>query len=148
MFENRNQYVLRTRVSEESIQYLVAFVDGQGNCYEVEVLLPIYQAFQQFVRTERNLRRRDERHTAGTLLEDSAVRSAQSAEDIVIKRQRCEEVRKAIRILSKTQHRRFVLRHGFGLTYEKIAQREGCSFQQVAKAVKAAENKIKKYFSK
>jgi len=148
VFENKNQYVLQASIDETGICYFVSFIDGQGIWQKAEVSLPIYQAFQQFVRTERNLRRWDERHIAGTLLEDSVVRSTQSAEDVVIKRQRCEEVRKAIRTLPKIQHRRFVLRYGLGFTYEKIARIEGCSFQQVAKAIKAAKNKIKKYFSK
>jgi len=45
--------------------------------------------------------------------------------------------------LPATQRRRFILYHEFGLTYEQIAEMEGCSKVSAFRSVSRAEEKIK-----
>jgi transcriptional regulator len=63
MFDNTNHYALRTEVAEGVTRYIVSFKDGQAVMREIEVSESVYLMFCQFVKTERNLRRWDERHT-------------------------------------------------------------------------------------
>ena len=65
MFDNTNPYTLRAENVEGIAHYYISFADGQTIQWETEISQPVYLAFQQFTRTERNLRRWDERHAAG-----------------------------------------------------------------------------------
>jgi hypothetical protein len=58
MFDNTNQYTLRTEIHEGITRYYVSFADGQTVHRETEVSRPVYLEFLRFVKTERNLRRR------------------------------------------------------------------------------------------
>jgi len=153
MFDNTNHYTLRTEIVGGITRYFASFADGEGIYHETEVSRPVYLEFLRFIKAERNLRRWDERHKEQSDLTDEtlhnrAVHTSKSLEDTAFDNQRNRQLRLAILSLSKIQRRRFVLYHEFGLTYEQIAEVEGCTFQVVAKAIKAAENKIKKYFEK
>ena len=153
MFDNTNPYALRTETAGGITRHYVSFKDGQDTPQETEVSRPVYLEFQRFNKIERNLRRWDERHIEQSdltdeTLYDRALRQPKSLEETVYDSQRDELLRLAVQSLPKIQRRRFVLYHEHGLTYEQIAEIEGCAFQVVARAVKSAEMKIKKYFEK
>lgn len=151
MFDNSNPYTFHTEFVEGITHYFVSFVDGEGFQRETEVSRPVYLEFLRFVKTERNLRRWDERHTEQSELTDEtlydrAINVPESVEDTAFDSLQNEQLRLVIQGLPNIQRRRFVLYHEFGLTYEQVAEIEGCTFQAVAKAIKAAEAKIKKFF--
>jgi RNA polymerase sigma-70 factor (ECF subfamily) len=153
MFDNTNPYTLRTEVAGGITRYFVSFADCRAVLRETEVSRPVYLEFLRFVRLERNLRRFDERHTEQSVLTDEtlnrrALYPPKDLEETVFAGERSEQLRRAIQSLPEIQRRRFVLHHEFGLTYGQIARLEDCSLQVVAKAVKAAEKNIKKYFEK
>lgn len=58
-----------------------------------------------------------------------------------------ERLHKAISELPETQRRRLILYYFQELTYEQIAEIEGCSHPAVIKSVHAAIEKIKKIIS-
>ena len=150
MFDNTNPYALRTEIVEGITRYFVTFTDGQAVQRETEVSRPVYIEFLRFVRIERNLRRWDERHTEQSSLTDEtlyerAIHQPKSLEETVFDSLRNERLRQAIQQLPEIQRRRFVLHHEFGLTYEQIAEMEGCTFQAVAKTIAVAETNIKNY---
>ena len=154
MFDNTNHYTLRSEISEGVFHYYVAFEDGQGVHYETEVTLAVYAEFQCFVKQERNLRRSDERHieqlgVSEGLLYQRALYPPKSVEELVFDHLLSDELRTAIQKLEKIQRRRFVLHHEFGLTFEQIAEMEGCSKMAVKhsldKAKTSITKKIKKY---
>jgi len=135
-------YTLRTESAEGIARYYVSFNDGEKTQHEIEVSRPVYREFERFVRVERNLIRWDERHrdkeeqTEESLnrkeqteesLNRNMVKPPKSLEDTVFDTQRNECLRTAIRQLSETQRRRFILHHEFGLTYKQIGQMEGCT---------------------
>jgi len=148
MFDNTNHYTLRTEVVEGITRYYVSFTDGQAMPREIEVSRPVYLEFLRFIKIERNLRRWDERHTEQSGLTDEmlykrALYPQKSVEDTAFDSLRNEQLRLAVQHLPEIQRRRFVLYHEFGLTYEQIANIEGCSGVSAFNAVKRAEGKIR-----
>ena len=148
MFGNENPYALRTEDNEGITRYYVSFHDGQAIPHEIEVSRPVYLEFLRFIKTERNLRRSDERHLEQSDLTDEtlfrrALFPQKSVEETAFDSLRNEQLRQAIQQLPEIQRRRFVLYHEFGLTYEQIAEMEGCHFTSVRIAILRAEEKIR-----
>jgi len=148
MFDNTNPYTLRTEIVEGIMHYFVSFKDGQAVLRETEVSRPVYLEFLRFVKRERNIRRWDERHIEQSELSDEtlykrALHPPKSVEETVFDSQRDERLRQAVAELPEIQRRRFVLYHEFGLTYEQIAEIEGCKRQPVTRSIQRAEEKIR-----
>jgi len=153
MFDHTNPYILRTEMIEDNTRYFVSFIDGEGVHRESEVSQPVYLEFLNFVKTERNLRRSDERHYDMSGIDcDTILRKMlhppPSLEDTVFGSLMNYEIRQTIEDLPETQKRRFVLYHEYGLTYEQIADMEGCKRQPVTRSVEIAEDKIRKVVRK
>ena len=149
MFDNKNPYTLHAEVIEGIMHYYVSFADDQDIQREIEVSKPVYLEFLRFIRKERNLRRWDERHTEQSELSDEtlykrALNPPKDLEDMVFDSIRSEQLLLAIQELPEIQRRRFVLHHEFGLTYEQIAEMEGCTKMAVKFSVDLAKEKIKK----
>lgn len=111
MFDHTNPYALRTEVSEGMTRYFISFMDGQATLREAEVSRPVYLEFLRFVKTERNLRRWDERHTeqsdlTDVSLYDRALHKPKSVEDAAFDSLRNEKLRLAIQDLPEIQRRR------------------------------------------
>lgn len=148
MFDNTNPYTLRTEVADGITRYFASFQDGQGILRETEVSHPVYLEFSHFVKAERNLHRWDERHTEQSDLTDESLydrasHKPKSVEDTAFDNLQNEQLRQVIQNLHELQRRRFVLHHEFGLTYEQIAEMEGCSKVSVFRSVSRAEEKIR-----
>jgi len=153
MFDNANPYTLRTENVENIIHYYVSFIDGQAIHRETEVSRPVYLEFLRFIKTERNLRRWDERHTEQSELTDEtlyirALHAQKDVEDTIFDRLQSAQLRLAVERLPETQRRRFVLYHDFGLTYEQIAKMEGCTKMPVKRSVNRAEESVRKHLKK
>ena len=148
MFDNSNPYILRTEIAEGITHYFISFTDGQAIPRETEVSRPVYLEFCRFVKRERNLRRSDERHIEQSDLTDEtlynrALRPPKSVEETAFDSLRDERLQQAIAELPETQRRRFVLYHEFGLTYEQIAEMEGCTQMPVKRSIDRATEKIR-----
>jgi len=142
-------YTLRIEVADGITRYFVRFKDGQGVFHETEVSPLVYSAFCQFVKTERNLRRSDERHIeqsdlSDELLSKRAVHPQKSIEDIVSDAEQADALQAAIAELPETQRRRFVLYYYSELTYKQIAEMEGCSHVAVIHSLEKAKAAIEK----
>jgi RNA polymerase sigma-70 factor (ECF subfamily) len=149
MFDNTNPYTLRTEIVEGIMHYYISFSDGQAVPHETEVSRPVYLEFLRFVKLERNLRRSDERHIEQSDLTDEtlynrAEHPPKSVEETVFDSERDERLRQAVADLPEIQRRRFVLYHEFGLTYEQIAEMEGCTHVAVVHSLNKAKSAIKK----
>ncbi len=142
-------YTLRAEVTDGITRYFVCFKDGQGVFHETEVSPIVYSAFCQFVKTERNLQRSDERHIeqsdlSDELLSKRAVHPQKSIEDIIADAEWANALQSAIAELSETQRRRFVLYYYSELTYKQIAEMEGCSHVAVMRSIEKAKAAIEK----
>jgi RNA polymerase sigma-70 factor (ECF subfamily) len=71
-----------------------------------------------------------------------ALQPPKSLEDLAMDNLHDERLQDAIANLSETQRRRFVLYYEFGLTYEDIAEIDGCKWQSVQNSVGRARKKV------
>ena len=152
MFDNANQYTIRTEIVEGITHYYLSFTDHQIILQDIEISRPIYLEFLRFTKVERNLQRWDERHKEQSDLTEETLYSRvlfppKNVEETVFDSLLNEQLYLAIQKLPNIQRRRFILYHEFGLTYERIAMMEGCSFQAVAASVKAAKILMKKFLA-
>ena len=148
MFDNTNHYALRTEVSEGIERYYVAFKDGQGVQNETEVSRPVYLEFRRFVKRERNLRRSDERHSeqseiSEAKLHERTLHTEKSLEELVHENMLREQLQRILNELPEIQKRRFRLYRELGMTFQQIADMEGCTKRAVKFSVDLAEEKIK-----
>lgn len=154
MFDDTNPYKLRIEMVQDRKQFYVSFQNIEKEQIETEVTNTIADIlFQDFVRTERNLRRSDERNLEHLELTEQALHQRalyqiENLESTVIQKLDKEKLWQAINTLPKTQRRRLILYYFKGLTYEQIAKIEGCKYQSIQEAIKAGEEKIKNIFLK
>ena len=144
MFDNTNPYKVFCR-------YYAAFFDGKGKPQEVEISEDVFHAFEEFVKTERNLRRWDERHEEHLEYAEEEIsvkvpRLQKSIEEVICEKELAREVETVIDTLPEIQRRRFLLYHKYDLTYEQIAEVENCSHPAIIKSVSAAIQKLKTFF--
>lgn len=152
MFDNTNHYELRTEIREERTIYIAVFKDGNGQKVESEISKKVAKTlFGTFVKTERNLRRSDERHLNYTELTEDELQQRifilpKSLEEEIDTKIRNEQLYKAIEQLPEIQKRRLFLYYFENCTLEQIALKENCSKTRVKKSIDLAKSKLKKYF--
>ena len=147
--DKSNPYTL----SIENNTYYISFTDGQGIFHKQEISMELYAAFNDFELDDISLMNETSRHLteaeAGEEpLGHKIADPTEPVEDHVYRRIMYQELHKAIEQLPEIQRRRVLLYYFGGYTYEQIAQMEGCKYPAIIKSVVAAENNIKKYFSK
>ena len=77
---------------------------------------------------------------------DKADQKEESLEEEIGRVLLYEELHKAIARLPDTQRRRLVLYYFQQLTYEQIAEMEGCRYQSVQESILSAIKKLRKCF--
>ena len=153
MFDNTNYYALRKEIIAGFTHYYVSFEDSTGVEQEIEVPRTVYLEFLHFVRRERTLRRRDERHMEQSTLtpetlHQRAVNVPESIEDAICNNLRDERLRQALGELPDIQRRRFILHYEYGLTYQRIAGMDGCTKMAIKFSVDLAKQKIRDQIKK
>lgn len=130
-------------------KYYIVFTDGQKKDHHIEINKQLYGVFNEFELYDLKYLNVLDRHIEQseiyevTLYKRSDL-TIESTEDVAMHNIHLEELHIAISKLPEIQKRRLILYYFADLTYEQIAEIEGCSFQSVAKSVTAAENKLKK----
>lgn len=130
--------------------YYIRFTDSLcvEQCMEIEKEL--FDLFDRFELDDLSFLNEVDRHydlsdqSEETLNSHALVRPC-SLEDALMERLEQERLRQAIAMLPDVQKRRLILYYFDGLTYQEIAQREGCRYQVVQRSIWRAEEKIKKY---
>ncbi|MDL2249662.1 sigma-70 family RNA polymerase sigma factor [Lachnospiraceae bacterium OttesenSCG-928-J05] len=131
-------------------RYYLSFKDGHGKVRHIEIDEVLYQVFDHFELEDISHLNRVSRHIEHSelmeaSLNDRAFYKAESLEDTVSRSIEYELLHKAISELPETQRRRLLL-HFFGeLTYEQIAELEGCKYQAIQSSIYAAIKTLKKY---
>lgn len=133
--------------------YYIRFTDGQGaeHCLEVEKRL--FDAFDDFELEDlSHLNEADNHYERSELTEASlnerAFEMPPSLEAIVSFKIECEELHSAIRRLPTIQRRRLVLYYFGEMTYEQIAEMEGCIYSSARRSVLSAIENLKKFLVK
>ena len=130
--------------------YYLAFTDGSGAEQCVEIDKPLFDVFDRFELDDISFMNEVDRHYEQSEQTDQSLnrRTAQpqkSVEETVFQRVEIKTLRQAIAKLPEKQRRRLVLYYFCDLTYEQIAEMEGCTFQAIAKSVAVAEKTLKNF---
>ena len=142
-----NPYTIGTT---EDGRHWLTFSDGQGNRHHFEISAPVFALFDAFELDDLSYLNEVDRHyeqselTEGSLY-DRAVHRPATVEESALQRMEYAQLHKAISELPEIQRRRLILYYFQDLTYEQIAEKEGCTFQAVAKSVAAAEKRLKNF---
>lgn len=143
-----NPYTL----SEKEGRYFLSFRDGQGVLRELQITRELFEVLDSFELDDLSFLNEVDRHYEHSELTEislynRATTLPESVEDAAFRNLQYEALYKAIKQLPETQRRRLVLYYFAGLTYDQIAEMEGCKHPAIIKSVNAAVEKIKKILS-
>lgn len=143
-----NPYTL----TEKEDKHFLSFWDGQGVLQEFQITRELFEELNRFELDDLSVLNEWDRHIehfeqSEQSLNRRAYYKAESVEDAVLRSIEYERLHKAISELPETQRRRLIFYYFQELTYEQIAEIEGCSHPAVIKSVHAAIEKIKKIIS-
>ena len=115
----------------------------------MEIGKNVYEAFNTFELQDVSHMNVVDRHLEQSEIWDSSLyerifQKEENVENTVMNKLEAERLHSAIQQLSEIQRRRLMKYYFEDKNYEQIAQEEGCSFQMVAKSVKAAIRNLKK----
>lgn len=133
--------------------YLLEFTDGQGHLQRLEIERDLYELFNQFELEDKCFLNEVDRHYERAALSEAEIAHRafiprESLEEEMDRLLFYEELHKGIVQLTKTQQRRLSLYYFHGLTYEQIAEIEGCRYQAVRDSVVSAIEKLKRILNK
>lgn len=139
-------------ICEKDGGFYLSFRDGQAVQYDMEIDKSLFDVLNQFELDDLSILNEWDRHIehfeqTEQSLNRRAYYKAESVEDAVLRNIEYERLHRAISELPETQRRRLTLYYFRGLTYEQIAEMEGCSHPAVIKSVSAAIEKIRKILS-
>lgn len=139
-------------IFEKDGRFFLSFRDGQAVQYDIEIDKSLFDVLNQFELDDLSILNEWDRHIehfeqTEQSLNRRAYYKAESVEDAVLRNIEYERLHRAISELPETQRRRLTLYYFRGLTYEQIAEMEGCSHPAVIKSVSAAIEKIRKILS-
>ena len=128
----------------------LSFRDGQGVPHRLELDVKLYAVFDRFELDDLSYLNEVDRHyeqseLTEASLYDRAVHRPATVEESTLQSIEYAQLHRAISELPEIQKRRLILYYFQGLTYEQIAEMEGCTFQAVAKSVAAAEKRLKNF---
>jgi len=131
--------------------YYLSFADPGGTKRCIEIDKTLYDAFDGFELDDLSFLNEMDRHYEQSEQSEASLHKRASApgasvEDLVLQRLESEVLRAAIASLPDKQRRRLLLYYFNELTYEQIAEMEGCTKRAVKFSVDIAIEKLKKFF--
>lgn len=140
-------------ICEKDGRYYLSFKDGQAVRHEMEIQKNLFDALNQFELDDLSILNEWDRHIehyeqTELSLNRRALLKAETVEETVLHRMEQEQLHRAILTLPETQRRRLALYYFRGLTYEQIAEMEGCTKRAIKFSVDIAIEKLKKFFEK
>ncbi|MFR4695475.1 MAG: RNA polymerase sigma factor [Blautia producta] len=132
-------------------RYYLSFKDGRGIMQNIEIDKVLYDLFNRFELEDISYLNRVSRHIEHSelterSLNDRTFYKEESLEETVSRSMEYEQLHKAISKLPETQKRRLLLYFFGELTYEQIAEFEGCTKRAVKFSIDLAIEKLKKSF--
>ena len=133
-------------------RYYLSFKDGRGIMQNIEIDKVLYDLFNRFELEVISYLNRVSRHIEHSelterSLNDRTFYKEESLEETVSRSMEYEQLHKAISKLPETQKRRLLLYFFGELTYEQIAEFEGCTKRAVKFSIDLAIEKLKKIFN-
>lgn len=140
-------------IYEKEGAYYISFEDGQKITHKFELPKYLYDAFNSFELEDLKYLNVWERHYERMEVWESTINTRafykqESLEENVFNRFQIEMLHKAIKKLSETQQRRIKMYYFDDMTYEQIAEKEGCTKMPVKRSIDDAIQKLKKELQK
>lgn len=148
-----NPYEIYTvGVYTDNPRYYISFTDSMGVHHELEIEKILFETLDRFQLDDLSfLNEVDNHYERSELTEASlnarAFEQSETVEEIAMQHIQSEKLHKAIATLPEKQRHRLILYYFFGMTYEQIAEKEGCKHPAIIKSVSAAIEKLKKFFA-
>ena len=132
-------------------RHWLTFSDGQGNRHHFEISAAVFALFDSFELDDLSYLNEVDRHyeqseLTEASLYDRAVHRPATVEESALQSMEYAQLHRAISGLPEIQKRRLILYYFQGLTYEQIAEMEGCTKRAVKFSVDIAVEKLKKFF--
>ena len=141
-----NPYTIRTSgIKSNQPRYFLEFHHGQGHMQLVEINQKLYETFDSFELEDLSALNKMERHYGGSLNTDPVDMSASPQEQALHSLDR-EQLHVAMETLTDMQKRRICLYYFEEMTYQQIADMEGCSKVSVYQSIDAARKKLLAFF--
>ena len=145
----KDKYDPYTISTTEDGRHWLSFLDGQGDRHHVEISAAVYALFDSFELDDLSYLNEVNRHyeqseLTEASLYDRAVHRPATVEESALQSMEYAQIHRAISELPEIQMRRLILYYFQGLTYEQIAEMEGCKYQTVQDSIYAALNNLKK----
>lgn len=139
-----NPYTL----TEKEDKHFLSFRDGQGVLRELQITKELFEVLNRFELDNLSILNEWDRHIehfeqSEQVLNRRAFFKAESVEETVLRNMEYERLHRAISELPKIQRRRLTLYYFQGLTYQQIAEMEGCTIMPVKRSIDSAWKKIK-----
>lgn len=147
----KDKYDPYTIGTTEDGRHWLTFSDGQGDRHHVEISAAVFTLFDSFELDDLSYLNEVDRHyeqseLTEASLYDRAVHRPATVEESALQSMEYAQLHRAISELPEIQKRRLILYYFQGLTYEQIAEMEGCTKRAVKFSVDIAVEKLKKFF--
>ena len=131
-------------------RYYLSFVDSEGVKQCIEVSKALFDTFDRFELDDLSFLNEVDKHYEHSELTDASLNARaaiepESVEEIAMQHLQNERLHHGIAALPEKQRQRLILYYFGGLTYEQIAEVEGCQHQTVQESVCAALKNLKKF---
>ena len=131
--------------------YYLSFTDSCGEKHRIEISKTLFDAFDSFELDDLSFLNEMDRHYEHSELSEASLHKrvseqGESIEDTILRQLENETLCLAIDALPEIQRRRLTLYYFGELTYEQIAEMEGCTKRAVKFSVDIAIEKLKKFF--
>lgn len=142
-----NPYIL----SVEDGKNYISFEDGRGMSYYMEIAEELYVLMESFEKEDRHYLNERNRHIEHLQLTDEEIERrmiepSKTLDEEIFRKMEKEQLYRALDLLPKIQRRRMMLYYFYDLTYEKIAEIEGCTVMPIKRSIDRGLKKIKKFF--
>lgn len=120
-------------------KHFLSFRDGQGLLQELQITKELFEVLNRFELDDLSILNEWDRHIehfeqTEQSLNRRAFFKAESVEETVLRNLQYEQLLRAIFELPETQRRWLILYYFRGLTYEQIAEMEGCTIIPVERS--------------
>ena len=151
--DEENPYEIYTAgINTAHPHFYLFFKDCDGVKLWMEIYKTLFDAFDEFELDDLSFFNEVDRHyeqsdVTEATLNKRAAKPQESVEETISQRIEVDKLHQAIAQLPEKQRRRLVLYYFGELTYEQIADMEGCSHPAVIKSISSALKKLKNFLS-
>ena len=139
-------------IETECPRYYIRFKDSSHIVHCFEISKELFNLLDSFELDDLSFLNEWDRYLEQSMqteasMETRSICHQETVEETVFRHIESEMLHKAIATLPEVQRRRLLLYYFGNMTYQEIAELEGCKHPAVMKSVKAAIDNLKRFFS-